>query len=328
MLNVGAVVPEREATRFISCSQAGAGAHLVRLPDLSLRGSVVASVDFVTICQRRLGLYLSSLTDLYTHLQMRGGHVTQYHLLGDAAINDANQTNRHNEGLAAIFSALRCAAPINNPVRLGDKGDGTPSSKEEARRRQAHLNDGHIPDIYRPGPPHVLYEWKCYSPFKVTRALGHGSLRCGGAPSTADGGAFAFGNTLEALSAKVLGLKARGAPADPPLDRRSGEGRVHARDGDYADALKKGHRVHLLVSESTGALSRAVTTLLSCLAKAVRAPEGHDSTVYGTGRASPKSFYTHHVAAISSAIVRADALLVRNAAASLAFQLAHAPGPS
>ena len=60
----------------------------------------------------------------------------------------------------------------------------------------------------------------------------------------------------------------------------------------------------------------------------MRAPEGHDSTVYGTGRASPKSFYTHHVAAISSAIVRADALLVRNAAASLAFQLAHAPGPA
>ena len=54
----------------------------------------------------------------------------------------------------------------------------------------------------------------------------------------------------------------------------------------------------------------------------------NDSTVYGTGRASTKSFYTHHVAAISSAIVRADALLVRNAAASLAFQLAHAPGPS
>ena len=71
---------------------------------------------------------------------MRGGHVTQHHLLGDAAINDANQTNRHNEGLAATFTALRCAAPINNPVRLGDKGDGTPSSKEEARRRQAHLS--------------------------------------------------------------------------------------------------------------------------------------------------------------------------------------------
>ena len=32
VLNVGAVVPEREATRFISCSQAGAGAHLVAAP--------------------------------------------------------------------------------------------------------------------------------------------------------------------------------------------------------------------------------------------------------------------------------------------------------
>ena len=78
---------------------------------------------------------------------MRGGHVTQHHLLGDAAINAANQTNRHNEGLAAVYTALRCAAPASSPVRLGDKGDGTPSSKEEARRRQAHLNEGHIPDI-------------------------------------------------------------------------------------------------------------------------------------------------------------------------------------
>ena len=221
---------------------------------------------------------------------MRGGHVTQHHLLGDAAINAANQTNRHNEGLAAVYTALRCAAPASSPVRLGDKGDGTPSSKEEARRRQAHLNEGHIPDIYRPGPPHVLYEWKCCSPFTATRALGNGSNRCGGAASTADGHTFAFGNTLEALVAKVLGLKARGAPTDRPLDRRTGEGRVHARDGDYADALAKGHRVHLLASESTGAVSRGVTTLLSCLAKSVLAPDGHDSTVYGAGRASAKSF--------------------------------------
>ena len=139
---------------------------------------------------------------------------------------------------------------------------------------------------------------------------------------------FAFGNTLEALVAKVLGLKARGAPTDRPLDRRTGEGRVHARDGDYADALAKGHRVHLLASESTGAVSRGVTTLLSCLAKSVLAPDGHDSTVYGAGRASAKFFYTHHIAAISSAIVRADALLVRNAAASLAFELAYAPSPA
>jgi hypothetical protein len=37
---------------------------------------------------------------------------------------------------------------------------------------------------------------------------------------------------------------------------------------------------------------------------------------------SPSS-HTHHLAAISSAIVRADALSIRNNAASLAFQLSH-----
>ena len=55
------------------------------------------------------------------------------------------------------------------------------------KRRHAHLNDGHIPDIYRTGPPHILWEWKCYTPFKGKGALGNGSTRGGGAASTTDG---------------------------------------------------------------------------------------------------------------------------------------------
>ena len=47
----------------------------------------------------------------------------------------------------------------------------SPESKTEAKRRHTHLNDGHIPDIYRTGPPHILYEWKCYTPFKGKEAL-------------------------------------------------------------------------------------------------------------------------------------------------------------
>ena len=264
--NAFAVVPHREATRLVSCSQAGAGAFLVRLPDLSLKGSVIESVDLVTICQRRLGLYVSSMADLFDTRLRRGGSATQHDRLGDAAINAGNATNRHNEGLHAMYTALRCAAPAYSRTRLGDKGDGTPASKEEARRRHAHLNEGHIPDMYRPGPPHVLYEWKCFTPFGATRALGNGSQRCGGAASTADGHDFAFGNTLEALAARVLGLQARGAPGERALDRRTGEGRVDARDGDYADALAKGSHVHLLATESTGALSRGVT-VKKCLEK-------------------------------------------------------------
>ena len=61
--------------------------------------------------------------------------------------------------------------------------------------------------------------------------------------------------------------------------------------------------------------------LLRALAKRVASPEGHDATVYGTGRASPKSFLRHHLSAISTAIVCADALAVHSQAASYAFML-------
>ena len=169
----------------------------------------------------------------------------------------------------------------------------------------------------------LLYEWKCYTPFKPKGALGNGSRRNGGAASTTDGHSFAFGNTLEWLRAVVFGKQAVGLPTDPPLDRRTGVGRVDATAGHYSDALAKGNLVHLLATESTGALSPAVILLLKELAKAAQGTDGVDSTVYGLGRASPQSFFPHHLAAISSSIVRADALSIRNHAASLAFQLSH-----
>ena len=66
--------------------------------------------------------------------------------------------------------------------------------------------------------------------------------------------------------------------------------------------------------------------LLRALAKRVASPEGHDATVYGTGRASPKPFLRHHLSAISlppliEHIVCADALAVHSQAASYAFML-------
>ena len=44
--------------------------------------------------------------------------------------------------------------------------------------------------------------------------------------------------------------------------------------------------MHLLATESTGALSRPVILLLKTLAKATQGTAGHDSTQYGLGRAS------------------------------------------
>ena len=100
-------------------------------------------------------------------------------------------------------------------------------------------------------------------------------------------------------------------------------GRVDETKGHYDDALAKGNIVHLLATESTGALSPDVIRLLRELAKTAQGTSGHDSTVYGLSRASPKSFFPHHLAAISSAIVCADARSIRNHAASLATQLSH-----
>ena len=58
-------------------------------------------------------------------------------------------------------------------------------------------------------------------------------------------------------------------------------------------AREQGNIVHLLATESTGALSPDVIRLLRELAKTAQGTSGHDSTVYGLSRASPKSFFPH-----------------------------------
>ena len=324
--NATAVVPHREATRLVSCAQIGAGAHLARHPDPALRGSVIASADFLTRIQRRLGLYVSCLRPALDERLARGLAVTQHDRLGDSYVNAAHHGKRHNDVLAAIAAALRATTPAGT-ILQGDKGDGTTASRAEAAQRYKFLNDGHIPDLYRLGPPHTIWELKCLTPFFPSGALGRGSARCGGAASTTDGHSYAFGCTLENQISRVLGLKARGDPNGRQLDRTTGEGYVAARDGDYADAMRKGNAVHLLLVEATGAISPALHLLLCALAAASKTPEAGDSTCYGKSRAATTSFYVHHTAAISAAAVAADSRMIRTAAQSLSRSLL-APPPA
>ena len=93
------------------------------------------------------------------------------------------------------------------------------------------------------------------------------------------------------------------------------------KPGDYASALAKGHGVLLMGCESTGALFTAFALLLRTLGKASTAPGTHDSTVYGSSRASPKGFFAHHTAAISAAVTLADAAVILNTASSMSFKL-------
>ena len=144
--------------------------------------------------------------------------------------------------------------------------------------------------------------------------------RLGGAASEVEGWRFAFGRE-EALRTRVLGHGARGDDGDDAFDRLTGVGRLTHKRGEYSDAADKGHLTYLLVSEPTGACNPELTRLLRTTSKAIGLPGIHDSTVYGSSRASPRSFFAHHLAAISSAIVHADALTLVNHGSNLSFQL-------
>ena len=109
--------------------------------------------------------------------------------------------------------------------------------------------------------------------------------------------------------------------AHSPYDRSTGSGYVARHDGQYSDALAKGHGVTLLHTETTGAISAAFMATLRILGRLSRRAGSIDLTQYGEGRASPKFFLTHHAASISTAIQAADANTVLNDAAAAATQI-------
>ena len=303
-----ATVPHREATRLLSCSQPDAGAWLTRTPDVSIPHSHVHSLKFTSAIQRRLGLYISAIVPALT---FAGTPASQHDLLGDSTINAANHTYRHNAGLSALYTAVLAAS--STTVSLGDKGDGTRGSL--ATSRHAHLNSTHIPDLISGT---TLWEFKAITPFHPTPALGHGSPSRGGAPSTADGHFIAHGNTLESITRLTRGLIARGTSSDPPLDRVTGVGRVAAFNGHYADAIDKKNPLILFLVETTGALSLEARAAIAYLHRLTKPRCARDGTQYGTARGATTSFRRHHTAAISSAVILADAeTLLRRADRSM-----------
>ena len=323
-------VRHREATRLVSCSQEGSGAAIARSADPTIHQSVITSADFLILLQRRLGLHISTLAGLLHARAANGGAApTEYQLCGDEYTNAESKSHRHKMGLAAVGNALRAVTPANDDgarTILCDKGDGTRLKKEEARKRYAHLCATHCPDAARLSSPPVLFEFKCYTVYNQAVALGHGSSSKGGAPSTADGHLIAFGCTEEDLRKKVFGLKLIGSPNEDAFNRLTGKGFVAACDGDYADAIAKRYKTHLLIVETTGAHNRALMELLRGLGAKAAEKGALDGTCYGEAHHSPRDFVTHHIAAISAAVQLADTLTIRNAAAALQFSLSMSPG--
>jgi len=100
-------------------------------------------------------------------------------------------------------------------------------------------------------------------------------------------------------------------------------------NGQYADALSKGVGVSLLVAETRNhwrarsLVHDTFMTILRLLARQTRLPGATDNTRYGEGRASPRSFLTHHVANISTVIQAADAQTILNAASARTLRVSY-----
>ena len=119
-----------------------------------------------------------------------------------------------------------------------------------------------------------------------------------------------MGSTLEEITRKTRGLKQRGQPSPDghhvPFSRKTGEGFVAERPGDYSDADSKKNPLVLVSCESTGAMNSEGASKIGHLARLANTPGHRDGTQYGTNRRSPRSFAPHHMAQISASIVYAD----------------------
>ena len=299
-------IRDREARRLVDVSQPGAAAWLRITPDRTVPHSRPDSATTTTGVERHLGLYLTSGQPGFDAMEAAGHEVTDSDRLGDTAINakSTNKSPRHNKLNRAVRDAI--FAKSTTPVILGDKGDGRPLTRALARQRYGWANDGHVPDIIHKHAAangnHVLYETKCYTSLKTYDALGHGSSKKGGAATTAMGHLVPFGCCEEKLLVEIYGTRGRGAPADPPFDHATGEGRVDARVGYYVDAIhKKKNTVVMILANPFGGMHSTLAGLLSHLDK----KKGVDYTHYGEN--STKSFYTHHMNAISVACVTGEA---------------------
>ena len=90
-----------------------------------------------------------------------------------------------------------------------------------------------------------------------------------------------------------------------PFDHNTGAGYVAPHDGQYKDALSHKREVWVLVAEVTSALDETTAALLRRLATKAEIKGHADRTSYGSARAAPRDFITHHTRALSLAIATA-----------------------
>ena len=281
-------ISHREATRFVSASQFGAGMWLEAAPDASLPNSRLKTAPYTAALQRRLGLYLSAAKAANDTLAAAGKTPDW---LGDASCNLGEHSTRHHATNRAWRDAL--AAVATGTVLLGDK--------QEAHKYKQY-NEGHVADIVQIGASPWGTDW--LGETKVPSSLSASPPDPG---CEAVGHMVGFGATEEGLHRTVLGCAQRGAPQDGPFNHNTGKGHVPFFKGNYHDARHvKRNQVVPLIVEALGGIGRRGARCLRFLARRAKdRKRGRDGTRYS--RFHPSNFLSHHMARIVTAAVYADA---------------------
>ena len=271
--------------------------------------------------ERRGGLDLACAKALNDEEEANGVVVERK---GDKDSNSGEYNRRHHGVMNATAAMVRAVAV--GQVALGDKANKAATDL---------VNETCVVDVVElqgdeSTGADVSYEIKCAAPLVQTAPKGRGTRKTGGKPASV-GHLYRFGSTEEKLRLKILGCRRRGRKQDGPLDHSTGKGWVERAKGDYYDAIHvKKHPTTLVATESSGAVSPDGVAYLRRLTRVVRTPDVSDTTIYGVSRASTQSFFRHHLAAWSAAIVITDARTVIKAADTYMSDIGHrhAPAPS
>ena len=292
-------VRNREAVRFISSCQEGAGSPYDMSPDGSF-STKIESADFELIIQRHGGLDIAA-GKAACDAQQRAGVTPDRK--GDTWAAKADHNRRHNGANNVVYDMISAVA-IGQVI----KGDKTQAELT------AHLNEDHVVDVAEVGGNDLtggdtLVELKVPSPLVTTYKAGRGTHGPEPAGTVRHvGNEYAFGNTEEFYRIQVLGCKRRGRKGkDKAFCHKTGKGYVKYEKGQYRDALVvKRSRVVPLIVEATGGIAPHSLAYVRYLSRRAQGKGARDATKYGSARTSARDFYSHYVQRLSVAAQRGD----------------------
>ena len=230
----------RELVRFISVSQACAGAYLNAVPKFDPFRLHTWAMRIAV--QRRLGLPLTAAATAHGGLSRHG---MVFDNLGDVAQNDgeAGHSTRHSLVLQALVKVLKSVwggQVRMEPTDYAAYSDTRPDLAAEGLGVGGSLLVGDL---------------------KMKDPIGSA------ATPAARGGFVSFGNTLPPAREYALGRRERGTLADGPFNSLTGKGYVAPKTGQYTRALELGVDCRALLVETFGGLSPPLMELLRVLAK-------------------------------------------------------------